>query len=150
MIKIKCKQCGKEIKTFLSRKGRKKYCSISCRAKNNPSKFKKGHKWVGKLRVEKRKAGNGKYIEIHSPLHPYKSKRNAVLEHRLVMEKYLGRFLLPNEVVHHKNDKKDDNRIENLELFSSQSDHIKSEYITNIKFKKSLKKNQFITKNKKR
>lgn len=44
----------------------------------------------------------------------------TILEHVDVMEKAIGRKLLPKETVHHKNGIKDDNKLENLELWASQ------------------------------
>lgn len=41
------------------------------------------------------------------------------LQHRCVMEERLGRRLWPDETVHHKNGDRSDNRIDNLELWSS-------------------------------
>lgn len=74
----------------------------------------KNHMWKGG-----RYKGSEGYIRIYAPDHPAVIG-NYVLEHRLVMEKHLGRYLADDEAVHHKNGVRDDNdRIENLELWTS-------------------------------
>lgn len=57
------------------------------------------------------------YVLVYQPSNPMASKGGYVQEHRLVMSEMLGRPLLPNENVHHKNGIRDDNRPENLELW---------------------------------
>ncbi len=73
------------------------------------------------------------YILIHNPNHPFASQRGYIMQHRLVMEKHLGRYLTPEEVIHHRgikypigsNENKQDNRLENLQLFANDIKHKK-------------------------
>lgn len=52
------------------------------------------------------------------------SRSGLVAEHRLVVEASIGRYLEPGEVVHHLNGVKSDNRLENLQLFPSNGEHL--------------------------
>lgn len=61
------------------------------------------------------------YVTVWQPDHP-KASHGRVLEHRLVVEKAIGRRLTKDEEVDHVNRVKTDNRIENLQILSA-SDH---------------------------
>lgn len=74
------------------------------------------------------KAGErGQYVAIWAPDHPAASKASYVLEHRLVMERHLGRLLTADEIVHHLNEDPRDNRIENLEVMA-QAEHVREHF----------------------
>ena len=78
----------------------------------------KNSNWKGGKKYD----GHG-YIMVYCPKHPNAINKIYVYEHRLVMEKHLGRYLKKLEVIHHKNGKKDDNNISNLQLFDNQKEH---------------------------
>lgn len=63
------------------------------------------------------------YDLIKKREHPNADQRGYVREHRLAMEKKLGRFLTPKEVVHHKDGNLENNQPDNLQLFPSQAEH---------------------------
>lgn len=77
---------------------------------------------------------DGRYVRIRVLEHPAAHTDGYVLEHRFVMEGLLGRYLLPEEVVHHINGDGTDNRPENLMLFASEAEH--------QKFHAEIRKNQ--------
>ncbi len=106
-------------KRRLERKRKLGYIN-SFKTRKKMSKAKKGR--IGKL-SSRWKGGRYKndagYILVKKPNHPFCNNLGYVREHRLVVEKYLGRYLKPKETTHHINEIKDDNRIENLMLFKN-------------------------------
>ncbi|WP_374759366.1 HNH endonuclease [Leucobacter aridicollis] len=62
---------------------------------------------------------DGGYIRLARKPQAPNEKVSRVLEHRAVMEAHLGRKLTADENVHHVNGVRDDNRLSNLELWSS-------------------------------
>jgi len=63
------------------------------------------------------------YKYICNPHHPNATKQGFVCERRLVMEAYLGRYITKNEIVHHKDENRLNNKIANLELLKDQQAH---------------------------
>lgn len=80
---------------------------------------------TGDVRPDQPLAGTGRitddgYREVFvGEGYPGANDRGQMLEHRFVMSRFLERPLLSEETVHHKYGDKTDNRIENLELWSS-------------------------------
>lgn len=95
-------------------------CDKSVSAKNYCRKHYQAFKRYGDPLIDKTKSLNsGNYVTIFAPGHPNANKAGRILEHRYVMSQHLGRPLFADENVHHKNGNRHDNRIENLELWST-------------------------------
>ena len=100
-----CLECNKPISYHASLHS--KLC-IKCHGKSKQGSF--SNQWKGGKIVR-----NG-YVSIYKPSHQ-KASDKYVLEHRLVLESKLGRYLYDWEFVHHKNGNRSDNQVENLELW---------------------------------
>jgi hypothetical protein len=101
----KC-DCGNEVVASTGSLRRGKHLSCGCIRKGDEN-----HNWKGG-KITTRFG----YVKEYSPEHPNNVSK-YVLEHRLVMEKIIGRYLELNEEVHHKNGIRNDNSPDNLELW---------------------------------
>jgi endogenous inhibitor of DNA gyrase (YacG/DUF329 family) len=126
-----CLVCNKEISANRSREMIRHFCSKECQGKyqqgeSNPN-------WNGGEMI----TWNG-YKQIRNTSHPF-NNNGYVKQHRLVVEELMGRYLNPNEEVHHVNKIKTDNRPENLMVFSSKSAHIRFHSLKSV-----VKKNEIV------
>ena len=113
-----CETCGKERWVAFNKKRNKrisKRCYLCSGRLNALNHTREGHpRWKG----GRLKTTDG-YIAVYLRPNDFfysMTRKNYILEHRLVMAKHLGRCLHSWEIVHHKNHIKDDNQIENLQL----------------------------------
>ncbi len=113
-----CLTCGEEFKTkpSLIKRGLGKYCTRKCQppptkghkhsdeTKQQMKESQKGskhHHWKGGIKI------SGGYVFMKIYNHPFRNK-NYVKRSRLAVEKEIGRYLTPEEVVHHRGKKYDD------------------------------------------
>ena len=112
-----------EAKRKISEKNKGRPSSLKGRhlSKETKEKISKAHK--GRFRNKTEFGGHKKqrqdgYICVYVPNHKNATKEGYVMEHILIMEHHIGRYLKDDEVVHHKNKIRNDNRIENLQLMT--------------------------------
>lgn len=109
---------------------------VSIQRKAHQLNLKKNIEVIASIKSEQRigdkccnwKGGRKKtpkgYIQILDKNHPNSDVNGYVLEHRIIVEQKLGRYLNEDEIVHHINGVKDDNRSSNLQVMS-KGEHIK-------------------------
>ena len=115
---MKCTHCNTQ---FIPKRKEQKYCSKSC------ASVKKGHMRKGQKtglqcgKKYKKRLDKDGYIRVYAATHPFANGRIMILEHVAVMEMSIGRRIQKNEVVHHINHVRTDNRLENLKLMDRKT-----------------------------
>lgn len=102
-----CGNCQKAVTRFVSSRGNALFCDRDC------------HNEYRRSRQTRRVTDHGYVIMFVGKGYPGATKAGQVMEHRKVMQDVLGRALVKHENVHHINGSRADNRIENLELWST-------------------------------
>ena len=126
LVSVICPTCG-QTRTLLFGRNyvengfRQRGYRTQCQACAVKTGWQKKH--AVKLAKGLRHTTNEGYVEVWEE--PGLGSKNGkwTHEHRLIMEQFLGRSLVRGESVHHRNGKRDDNRIENLELWISKNQH---------------------------
>jgi hypothetical protein len=107
-----CAHCGAEM-TLKPSQAHRQFCTKRCEA---------DHKIVRPTG----RTHNGRpvllnfqgYLTVYEPTHPYGGRNGRILEHRLVVERALGRHLMTNEHVDHIDQDKTNNDLSNLQVMS--------------------------------
>ena len=118
-----CKSCYREDQKVIAR-GLCNSCYLWHRSNgtlDNPPPYNPPGRGSGAGRkhspIGTRRINQEGYVLVKTKRQPGVKRRGWELEHRVVMEKLIGRELFPEENVHHKNRVRDDNRPGNLELW---------------------------------
>jgi len=99
---------------------RKALRALGCPMRSTGVSGEKNGSWKGGRRID----DNG-YVWIRRPDHPYAAAHGYVQEHRLVAEQVLGRYLSPEEVVHHEDDNRQNNQPSNLVVYPDNATHMR-------------------------
>jgi len=124
LIWLACPDCGIERWVYLSEMRKPNHTGLchKCTLLRRNGQLQDSPNWKGGVKH----CGGKVYIWL-PPDHPFASMRDNlgyVLRHRLLMAEQLGRPLLHDETIHHRNEVSGDDRNENLKRYSSNSSHV--------------------------
>lgn len=111
IVNKNCEQCGTHFK--YGRTKSKRFCSVKCVGESK-RKYLNIPKCLAE--ADRKLDKNLGYVRIYVPMHPRANTRGYVYEHIVIAEQSIDRSLLKNEIVHHKNGVRWDNRPQNLEV----------------------------------
>ena len=117
-----------ESRRKVSEANRKRICSNETREKMSKAKRCNYNGLNGYGHTKKHPNG---YVLVYCPMHPHAHNDGYIGFHRVIVERELGRYLTEDEVVHHINHIRDDNRPENLMLMDKTEHcamHMKERY----------------------